>query len=284
VGQNSLAETPTGILPVQHTTLVGRAQEVATVCALLRRSEVRLLTLTGAGGVGKTRLGLRVATELFEDFADGVCFVPLAPISDSELVIPTIAQAIGFREAEDQLLPILLRAYLRHKHLLLLLDNFEQVVDSALQVMNLLDACPRLKVLVTSRVVLHVRAEHEFAVPTLSLPDPKHLPDFAALSQYEAVALFIQRAQAIQPDFQVTSTNAPAIAEICARLDGLPLAIELAAARIKVLPPEALLARLGRRLPQVGRWRRPSLHTRPIIYDWQRRPSESWQAHSKLPG
>jgi predicted ATPase/DNA-binding CsgD family transcriptional regulator len=248
-GRESLAETPTGILPVQHTQLVGRELEVAKVCALLRRPEIRLLTLTGAGGVGKTRLGIQVATELFEDFADGVCFVPLAPISDSELVVSTIAQAIGLQEAEDQLLPILLNAYLRDKHLLLVLDNFEQVVDSALQVMNLLDACPQLKALVTSRVVLHVRAEHEFAVPTLSLPDPKHLPDFAALSQYEAVALFIQRAQAIQSDFQVTSTNAPAVAEICARLDGLPLAIELAAARIKVLPPEALLARLGRRLP-----------------------------------
>ncbi len=248
-GQDNLAETYTGTLPVQHTSLVGREQEVAVVCALLRRSGVRLLTLTGAGGVGKTRLGLQAATELIEDFADGVCFVPLAPLNDSELVVPTIAQAFGLWEAESQLLSNLLNAYLRPKHLLLVLDNFEQVVGAALTVMDLLDDCPKLKVLVTSRVVLHVRAEHEFAVPPLSLPDLQHLPDQAALSQYEAVALFMQRAQAIQPDFQVTSTNAPAVAEICARLDGLPLAIELAAARIKLLTPEALLARLGRRLP-----------------------------------
>ncbi len=249
LGHDGLAEISTGTLPVQHTLLVGRELEVAAVCALLRRPEVRLLTLTGAGGVGKTRLGLQAATELIADFPDGICFAPLAPLSDSELVVPTLAQAVGLWEAEDRLLPSLLKAYLRHKHLLLILDNFEQVIGAALLVMDLLDACPNLKVLVTSRIVLHVRAEHEFAVPTLSLPDPRSLPDFETLSQYEAVALFIQRAQAVQPDFQVTSTNAPAVAEICARLDGLPLAIELAAARIKLLSPEALLARLGRRLP-----------------------------------
>src|SRR5438876_7317285 len=195
LGQDGLAEFPTGALPVQHTPLVGREQEVATVCTLLRRSGVRLLTLTGAGGVGKTRLGLQAATELIEDFADGVCFIPLAPLSDTELVVPTIAHAFGLWETEGQLLSNLLNAYLRHKHLLLVLDNFEQVVGAALSVMDLLDACPQLKVLVTSRVVLHVRAEHEFPVRPLSLPDLKHLPDLAALSQYEAVALFIQRAQ-----------------------------------------------------------------------------------------
>jgi len=142
----------------------------------------------------------------------------------------------------------LLKAFLKDKHLLLVLDNFEQIVGAAVQVAELLAACPRLKIIVTSRAALHVRGEQEFAVPPLSVPDPKHLPDLMALSQYEAVALFIQRAQAIKPEFQVTTANALAVAEICVRLDGLPLAIELAAARIKLLPPEALLARLGQRL------------------------------------
>ena len=132
LGQDELAEAPTGALPVQYTSLVGRVQEVAAVNTLLRRSEVRLLTLTGAGGVGKTRLGLQAAAELIEDFADGVCFVPLAPLSDTELVVPTIAQSFGFWEAEGQLLSNLLHAYLRDKHLLLVLDNFEQVVGAAL--------------------------------------------------------------------------------------------------------------------------------------------------------
>ncbi len=137
---------------------------------------------------------------------------------------------------------------LRDKHLLLLLDNFEQVVSAASQVTNLLADCPKLKIVVTSREVLHVRGEQEFAVPPLAVPNPKHVPDLVALSQYEAVALFISRAQAVKPEFQVTNANAPAVAEICARLDGLPLAIELAAARIKLLPPQTLLARLGQRL------------------------------------
>jgi len=132
--------------------------------------------------------------------------------------------------------------------MLLLLDNFEQVVPAALQVAELLDACPHLKILVTSRMALHVRAEQEFAVPPLTLPDLKHLPDLLVLSQYEAVALFIQRARAVKSDFQVTNATAPAVAEMCVRLDGLPLAIELAAARIKLFPPQALLARLGQRL------------------------------------
>ncbi len=231
-------------LPVQPTPFLGREQEVTSVCGLLRRPEVRLVTLTGPGGIGKTRLGLQVAAELADQFADGVFLVPLAPVSDPEQVIPTIAQTLSIGEASDQPLFALLKTAIKEKQLLLLLDNFEQVEAAALAVAELLAACPKLKVLVTSRAVLHVRAEREFAVPPLSLPNLKRLPDLAALSQYEAVALFIERAQAVKPDFHVTNANAPAVAAICARLDGLPLAIELAAARVKYFPPQMLLTRL----------------------------------------
>jgi predicted ATPase/class 3 adenylate cyclase/DNA-binding CsgD family transcriptional regulator len=235
-------------LPDQLTPLIGREKEVAAVQHLLQREDMRLVTLTGPGGTGKTRLGLQVAAELSDLFPDGVYFVNLAPISDPALVVPTLAQTLDVKEVAGQPLLELLKSSLHLKHLLLLLDNFEQVVLAALQVAELLAACPKLKTLVTSRMALHVRAEQEFAVPPLTVPDPKHLPDLVVLSQYEAVALFIQRARAVKSDFQVTNATAPAVAEICVRLDGLPLAIELAAARSKVLPPQALLARLGQRL------------------------------------
>lgn len=189
-----------------------------------------------------------MAAELSDRFADGVVFVNLAPISNSALVVPTITQVLGIREVAGQPLLERLKEQLQQKQMLLLLDNFEQVLSAALQVADLLTTCPKLKVVVTSRERLHVRAEHEFGVPPLMLPDLIHLPDLAALSQSEAVALFLERAQASQSDFQLTAANARAIAEICTRLDGLPLAIELAAARIKLLPPQALLARLGQRL------------------------------------
>jgi len=231
-------------LPIQPTPFIGREKEVTAVGQLLRREDVRLVTLTGPGGTGKTRLALQVAAELSDLFTDGIYLVDLAPISDPALVMAAITQILGIREVGGQPLVERLKDELQRKQMLLLLDNFEQVVSAAVQVADLLATCLQLKVIVTSRVVLHVQAEQEFFVPSLSLPDPKHVPDLAALSQYESVALFIRRAQSARPDFQVTNANAPAVAEICARLDGLPLAIELAAARMKLLSPEALLARL----------------------------------------
>src|SRR6266516_2137155 len=221
-------------LPIQLTQLIGREQEVATALNFLQREHVRLLTLTGPGGTGKTRLALQVAAELSEAFSDGVYFVNLAPLSDPELVVPAITQTLDIKEIADQTLLDLLKASLHWKQVLLLLDNFETVVGAAVYVSELLAACPMLKVLVTSRAALHLRGEQEFAVPPLAVPDPKHLPDLVTLLQYEAVALFIQRAQAVKPEFQATNSNAPTVAEVCVRLDGLPLAIELAAARITV--------------------------------------------------
>ncbi len=235
-------------LPAQPTPLIDREQEMARICQLLRRENVRLLTLTGTGGVGKTRLGLETAARLLDEFAGGVCFVPLATISDPDLVVPAIAQTLGVREAGDWLLMERLKAYLRNRRLLLFLDNFEQVLQAAPRLSELLQACPELKMLVTSRAVLHVYGEHEFPVLPLPVPDLSHLPESEALAQYAAVALFLQHAQAVKPGFQMTPANARAIASICARLDGLPLAIELAAARVKLLSPQALLARLAHRL------------------------------------
>src|SRR5258708_1852641 len=236
-------------LPAQLTPLIGREAEVADVCALVRRPKGRLVTLTGTGGVGKTRLGLQAAAHVLEDFGDGVYFVSLAPVSQPDLVLPTLAQTFDLKETPDWLPLEHLKAYLREKQLLLLLDNFEQVIAVAPLLVALLQACPALKMLVTSRARLRVSGEHEFSVPPLALPDLHHLPEHAALLEYAAVALLLQRAQALKPDLQLTADNARTIAEICLRLDGLPLAIELAAARLKLLSPQALLARLTHPLP-----------------------------------
>jgi predicted ATPase/class 3 adenylate cyclase/Tfp pilus assembly protein PilF len=236
-------------LPVQPTPLVGRVKELAELQEMLGREEARLATLTGPGGTGKTRLGLQVAAEVLDDYRDGVWFVDLSPLMDSGLVVPTIASVLDVKETGGGQ-PIIdtLKEYLKGKSMLLVLDNFEQVVGAAKDVSTLLASSSSLKVLVTSRVPLRIRGEKEYAVPPLSVPDAKHLPQLDRLTQYDAVRLFIERATDVKADFQMTNDNAPTVAEICVRLDGLPLAIELAAARIKMLPPRALLTRLSQAL------------------------------------
>jgi predicted ATPase/DNA-binding CsgD family transcriptional regulator len=245
--QSTARPGPMWKMPTPFTPLVGREQDVEAVCALLERPEIRLVTLLGTGGIGKTRLSIAGATALRESFTDGVCFVELAPISNPDLVMPTIAHELGIQERGAQPLVEQVKAALRDKQFLLVLDNFEQVVTAAPQVVDLLAACSKLKVVVTSRAALHLQGEQQVPVPPLALPDLKQLADLEVLAQYAAVALFLQRAQAVKPDFQMTTVNAHAIAEACVRLDGLPLAIELAAARIRLLPPQALLVRLSQR-------------------------------------
>jgi predicted ATPase/DNA-binding XRE family transcriptional regulator len=230
------------------TPLIGRDQDLASVRNQLVRDETRLLTLVGAPGIGKTRLASAIAGETQAAFADGVTFVSLAPISDPELVFGTIAQTLGVKESGDQPVLATLQTQLIDQTRLLILDNFEQVLAAAPGTAELLAACPRLKVLVTSRAALRVRGEQLYPVPPLLLPELAHLPPLSQLAQIPAVKLFVERAQAVQPGFQLTDANAKAVAEICTRLDGLPLAIELVAARVRLLSPAALLARLDDRL------------------------------------
>ncbi|MEA2596531.1 MAG: hypothetical protein QOF01_3000, partial [Thermomicrobiales bacterium] len=231
------------------TSFVGRAQEVAAIVELVRQRDVRLVTLTGPGGVGKTRLALAVASELGAHFADGVRVVPLAPIQEPDLVGPTIAQALGVRDVDGQTLTERLAIVLRDAELLLVVDNFEHLLGGAPFVGDLLRACPRLAVLATSRERLRLGGEREFPVLPLPLPERSALGAAEALGENAAIRLFVERAREVEPAFALTGENAAAVAEVCRRLDGLPLAIELAAARSKVLPPEALLRRLERRLP-----------------------------------
>ncbi|MGO8947704.1 MAG: tetratricopeptide repeat protein [Ktedonobacterales bacterium] len=236
-------------LPIQPTVLLGREEQLAALRGLLGRVDVRLVTVTGTGGIGKTRFALQVAAEVVEDFADGVWFVRLSRLVDPDLVLPTIAQTLGLEEVSGQPVARTLQEHLRERQLLLVLDNFEQLVAAAPELSELLALCPRLKVLVTGRVALRLRAEHEYPLVPLALPESGHLLPPEQLTQFAAVALFVERASAIVPDFAVTTRTAPTIAQICARLDGLPLAIELAAARVKLLPPQQLLLRLERCLP-----------------------------------
>jgi predicted ATPase/class 3 adenylate cyclase len=237
-------------LPAQPTALLGREEELAAAKSLLQQDGVRLVTLTGPGGSGKTRLGVQVGAELVQAFVDGVWFVPLAGSTEPELVILAIAHALGVREVPGERPQQTVQDYLRSKDALLLLDNFEHVTDAATDAAALLAACPKLKILVTSREPLRVAGEHELPVPPLPLPGAREIARLttADLLAYPAIRLFVERAQAIKPGFDLSDANAADVATICLRLDGLPLAIELAAARVRVLSPSQLLARLDNRL------------------------------------
>jgi predicted ATPase/transcriptional regulator with XRE-family HTH domain len=240
---------PPAWLPVPPTRLIGREIEVAQVARLLTQDAVRLVTLTGPGGIGKTRLALQVAAQLLDAFPDGVFYVELSPLTDPLFVVPAIAAALGIHEVGGQPLLTTLSRVLAPKQLLLLLDNCEHVLAAAPEVATLLATSPSLSILATSRAALHIRGEREFPLPPLPVPATDRLPPFQELTEVPAVALFVDLATASWPDFALTTDNSRAVAAICQRLDGLPLAIELAAARVKVLPPAALLARLEHRLP-----------------------------------
>jgi predicted ATPase len=244
-------ETRPTNLPVRRTGFVGREKEVAAAKELLSGKDVRLVTVTGPGGIGKTRLAVQVASGLVDRFPAGTYFVPLSPVTDPGLIASVIVQTLGLREVGGQSPLEILKQNLQHSlraPMLLLLDNFEHLIPAASILAELLAIGPNLKILVTSRAALHVYGEHEFPVPPLALPDPHSLPQLEVLSEYPAIALFVQRAVAAKPNFELNRENASAITEICARLDGLPLAIELAASRVKVLSPSSMRARLASRL------------------------------------
>jgi predicted ATPase/class 3 adenylate cyclase len=237
-------------LPAQSSSFIGREREIAEGQRLLEKA--RLVTLTGPGGTGKTRLSLRIAEESAHDFRDGTFWVPLAPITDPDLVPSTIAHTLGVQLSGSELPLPRLVDHIKGKRMLLVLDNFEQILSAAPVVGQLLGASSALKVIATSRAPLRIAGEQEFPVPPLELIDPEHLPAIDVLAQSDAVRLFIERAMAVRPDFRVTPENASAVAEIVYRLDGLPLAIELAAARVKVLTPQAMLPKLRQGLDMLA--------------------------------
>ena len=249
-------------VPVPLSPLIGREREVASVTGLLQQEGLRLVTLSGPGGVGKTRLALHVAAELKSVFRDGIVFVSLASIRDPALVAPAIARALSLGEDFARSPETGVSDALRSRHLLLVLDNFEHLPDAAPLVTHLLVRCPRLVALVTSRTPLRVDGERDLPVPPLGVPDPERLADSENLAEVAAVQLFVERAREVDPTFTLTPTNSAAVAAICLRLDGLPLAIELAAARSRLLPPAALLTRLAHRLPLLigGRRDAPARH------------------------
>src|ERR671936_1111699 len=233
-------------LPTQVSTFIGRNKEIAEGLRLLRGT--RLLTLTGPGGTGKTRLSLQVAAEAAESFPDGTFWVPLAPISDPALVPSTIAHSLGVQVGGKEEPLERVKEHLRGKRMLLVMDNFEQILPAATDVSALLNTSEELRIMTSSRAPLRISGEQEYPVPPLDLPDPQRLPALDVLAQSDAVRIFVERAMAVKPDFRVTAENAAAVAEICYRLDGLPPALELAAARVKILTPRAILPRLQSRL------------------------------------
>jgi non-specific serine/threonine protein kinase len=233
-------------IPRAATRLIGREREMRDLTTLLLEPSVRLITLTGPGGIGKTRLALEAAQAVHERFASGVCYVPLAAIRDPDLVLPSIALQVGVREITGLSLPDRLASALRDWHVLLLLDNLEHLLPAATDLVWLLERCPGIKVFVTSRAPLKVEGEREYAVPPLPVPASN---DSAALLHNDAMQLFTERASSVNVGFRLSDANAPIVGEICRRLDGLPLAIELAASRSLLLSPAAILARLDKRLP-----------------------------------
>ncbi|HEX2281055.1 MAG TPA: tetratricopeptide repeat protein, partial [Thermomicrobiales bacterium] len=235
-------------LPAETTTFIGREEEIQTIRERLLDPTVRLVTLVGPGGVGKTHLALRVARDVLPEFEDGVFFVRLAPIHDPALIIPTVAQTLGLHDTGDDAAFGAVFEHLKNKHLLLLLDNFDHLIDASPQLAQLLSICPQLKILVTSREAPRLRGNQVIAVTPLDVPDLERLPSMDELAGFESVHLFVERARETDPDFDLTEENAASVAAIAHRLDGLPLAIELAAARIRLFSPQALLARLDRRL------------------------------------